>query len=293
MRIFVVYGSNPYNFKRLTDAVLSLAYNNPEWTFVVQHGYSIFSSHPQNIKLHDFLRNSDFIENIKNSEAILGHCGFGLVKTCIKYCKPCFVLPREKMLGESIDEQSEVFEYFNGNGLLPIVVADLNNISNFPFYRPSEPKEQIDISPNNKILCISSGGGHGDQIVEILAPYNLICDIAYYSPVGRNIFGREVIISDPHRSIYSYLKLLVVAASSVYKERPDIIISTGAGLCIPFFLFGYVRGCKRIYIESFSRRTKPSLTLKILTVMPFLVNKIYVQSKMLVAKNIEYKNFTL
>ena len=43
------------------------------------------------------------------------------------------------------------------------------------------------------------------------------------------------------------------------RERPRLILSTGAGPAVPFALVGKLLGIKSIFIESFTRVKKPSL----------------------------------
>lgn len=46
------------------------------------------------------------------------------------------------------------------------------------------------------------------------------------------------------------------------KERPDLIISSGAAVAVPFFYLGKAFGIKTIYIEVFDRINEPTLTGK-------------------------------
>ena len=47
------------------------------------------------------------------------------------------------------------------------------------------------------------------------------------------------------------------------KERPDLIISSGAAPAIPFFWIGKLMGAKTIYIEVFDRIDKPTIAGKL------------------------------
>ena len=47
------------------------------------------------------------------------------------------------------------------------------------------------------------------------------------------------------------------------KEKPDLIISSGAAVAVPFFYLGKLFGTKTIYIEVFDRINKPTLTGKL------------------------------
>ena len=47
------------------------------------------------------------------------------------------------------------------------------------------------------------------------------------------------------------------------REKPDIIISSGAAVAVPFFYIGKLIKAKLIYIEVYDRITKPTITGKI------------------------------
>lgn len=47
------------------------------------------------------------------------------------------------------------------------------------------------------------------------------------------------------------------------KEKPDLIISSGAAVAVPFFYIGKLMGAKVVYIEVFDRYNKPTLTGKL------------------------------
>jgi UDP-N-acetylglucosamine:LPS N-acetylglucosamine transferase len=44
------------------------------------------------------------------------------------------------------------------------------------------------------------------------------------------------------------------------REKPDFVISTGAGVAVPFFWLGKLFGCKLVYMEVFDRINSPTLT---------------------------------
>ena len=60
------------------------------------------------------------------------------------------------------------------------------------------------------------------------------------------------------------MKALVIncfrALNILRKERPDLIISTGAAPAVPFFWFGKLMGAKTIYLEVYDRIDKPTLS---------------------------------
>lgn len=63
------------------------------------------------------------------------------------------------------------------------------------------------------------------------------------------------------------IKALIIntwrAIKVLTKEKPDLIISSGAAPAIPFFYIGKLMGAKLIYIEVFDRIDMPTITGKL------------------------------
>lgn len=66
-----------------------------------------------------------------------------------------------------------------------------------------------------------------------------------------------------NRNIFNLVRNFFVAIRVLFKERPDIIVSTGAGVAIPFFYLGKLLGKKLVFIEAYERIENPSLTGRI------------------------------
>ncbi|NLM05237.1 MAG: hypothetical protein GX214_09485 [Clostridiales bacterium] len=67
-----------------------------------------------------------------------------------------------------------------------------------------------------------------------------------------------------NRNVKNLLKNTFLAIKIIFKERPDLIISTGAAPAIPFFYIGKIFGAKLIYIEVYDRIDLPTLSGKII-----------------------------
>lgn len=63
-----------------------------------------------------------------------------------------------------------------------------------------------------------------------------------------------------NRNLKNLLKNTVLAYQVLKNEKPDVIISSGAAVAVPFFYLGKLFGAKTIYIEVFDRIDKPTLT---------------------------------
>lgn len=63
-----------------------------------------------------------------------------------------------------------------------------------------------------------------------------------------------------NRSIPNLIRNIALAWRVIRKRRPDAILSTGAGLAVPFFLVGRVLRRRLIYVESVTRIETISLS---------------------------------
>ena len=77
-----------------------------------------------------------------------------------------------------------------------------------------------------------------------------------------------------NRNIRNLLRNTRLAWTLVRRERPRVVISTGAGVAVPFLWVGRIYGARVIYVESFARTTGLSLTGRL--VRP-VVHRLFVQ----------------
>ena len=66
-----------------------------------------------------------------------------------------------------------------------------------------------------------------------------------------------------NRNLKALIKNTLLAFKVLFKEKPDIIISSGAAVAVPFFYIGKLVGAKLIYIEVFDRIDAPTVTGKL------------------------------
>ena len=66
-----------------------------------------------------------------------------------------------------------------------------------------------------------------------------------------------------NRNLKNLIKNTILAFNILRKERPDVIISSGAAVAVPFFYLGKLFGAKTVYIEVFDRIDAPTLTGKL------------------------------
>lgn len=66
-----------------------------------------------------------------------------------------------------------------------------------------------------------------------------------------------------NRNLKNLIKNTFLAWKILRKEKPDLIISSGAAVAVPFFYLGKLFGAKTIYVEVFDRIDAPTLTGKL------------------------------
>lgn len=66
-----------------------------------------------------------------------------------------------------------------------------------------------------------------------------------------------------NRNVINLIRNSFLAIKILLKEKPDLIISSGAAVAVPFFYLGKLMGAKTIYIEVFDRIDAPTLTGKL------------------------------
>ena len=122
-----------------------------------------------------------------------------------------------------------------------------------------------------KICFIASTGGHFDQLMML----KLIMDKHYsfiitektdYQSVkdGRKTYYLKQVNRQEKTWIFKMIVNTMNSLKIFIKEKPDIVISTGALVAIPMCLIAKAFRKKLIFIESFAKITSPTLTGKLL-----------------------------
>lgn len=62
------------------------------------------------------------------------------------------------------------------------------------------------------------------------------------------------------RNVLNLLRNLRLAWRTLRRERPDVVVSTGAGVAPPFFLVARLLGIRTVFIEVYDRVDSPTVT---------------------------------
>jgi len=118
---------------------------------------------------------------------------------------------------------------------------------------------------NLKICLVGSSGGHLTHLY-MLKPFWQDQDrfwVTFDKEDARSLLEGERMISCYYPTNRSLKALLInsgLAWKTLRREKPDLIISSGAAVAVPFFYLGKLFGAKTIYMEVFDRIDKPTLT---------------------------------
>lgn len=116
-----------------------------------------------------------------------------------------------------------------------------------------------------KVLLVCSPGGHLQQMLA-LEPAWRGMDRSWVTlkgaDVGYLLADEEVTLGHgpTNRSLKRLVSNICLAWTLLRRDRPDAILSTGAGLAVPFFLIGKLRGIRLVYVESVTRIETISLS---------------------------------
>jgi beta-1,4-N-acetylglucosaminyltransferase len=119
-----------------------------------------------------------------------------------------------------------------------------------------------------KIALVGSSGGHLAQLLlikQIWEKHERFW-VTFDKADSRSLLKDEEkywCYYPTNRNIKNLIKNTLLAWRILRKEKPDIIISTGAASAIPFFYIGKLLKIKTIYIEVFDRIDSPTLTGKL------------------------------
>lgn len=131
--------------------------------------------------------------------------------------------------------------------------------------RASEPEE---IKPPRAIV-VASGGGHLAEALLAIDGVPLRATIATFrlphtEKTLQGVGWKRTYLTNPHGNLLKYLQNIRQSFWMIVKDRPDLVISSGAGMVVPTCLIAKFFGARLVFIETAARVTTPSRTGKFL-----------------------------
>lgn len=135
------------------------------------------------------------------------------------------------------------------------------------------------MSVTPRVLLVCSPGGHLQQMLALAPAWR---DLEHHWVTLRAPDTEHELAGEPvtyahgptNRSIAKLARNMLLARRVLRALDPDVVLSTGAALAVPFLLGARLRGRRAVYVESFTRVHDLSLSGRI--VYPF-ASAVFVQ----------------
>lgn len=116
-----------------------------------------------------------------------------------------------------------------------------------------------------RVLFVSSSGGHLSQLLQLRSwwTHHERQWVTFDLPDARSKLEGEILIPAHHpttRNIRNLLRNVPLAHKVVRDFRPDVIVSNGAGVAVPFFLVARLFGIPTVYLEVYDRIDSRTMT---------------------------------
>jgi len=130
-----------------------------------------------------------------------------------------------------------------------------------------------------EILIVCSAGGHLMQL-RLLEPVwrdRQRLWVTHRREDALSILADEDVVfayGPTTRNIPNLVRNLFLAWQVVRRTRPRVLLTTGAGVAVPFAWIARLRGARVVYVESLTRIEQPSLSCRLIAPV---ANRIYAQ----------------
>jgi len=129
------------------------------------------------------------------------------------------------------------------------------------------------------VLLVCSAGGHLFQLQLLSQAWELVSHawVTLEKEDSRSLLAGERVyfaFGPTTRNVPNLLRNLVLAWRLLRRIQPHVIVTTGAGIAVPFAWLGRLLGVRVVYVESLTRTEAPSLSCRLIAPV---AHRIYVQ----------------
>jgi len=117
---------------------------------------------------------------------------------------------------------------------------------------------------------VGSAGGHLAQLLR-LEPWFQLHDVSWVTfdlPDARSSLDGQSVVWAHHpttRNIPNLIRNTVQAVATIRRHQPELIISSGAAVAVPYFWIGKLFRCRTVYIEVVDRVDTRTLTARLVS----------------------------
>ena len=124
-----------------------------------------------------------------------------------------------------------------------------------------------------EVLLVGSSGGHLAQLLALEPWYRSRTRswVTFETPDARSLLDGETVIwayFPTTRNVTNLIRNAALAFRVLRNRRVDAVVTTGAGVALPFVALARLRGIPAVYIEVYDRIDTPTLTARLCR--PFL-----------------------
>lgn len=130
--------------------------------------------------------------------------------------------------------------------------------------------EPVTARPDERILLVGSSGGHLAQLMALRPWWETSARAwcTFPTPDARAQLAAETDVTwaawPTTRHLGNLLRNTRIAWTLLRRFRPTTVVTTGAGVALPFFVLASVRRrCRTVYIEVYDRVESPTLTARL------------------------------
>ncbi|MGN9777215.1 UDP-N-acetylglucosamine--LPS N-acetylglucosamine transferase [Micromonospora sp. H33] len=123
------------------------------------------------------------------------------------------------------------------------------------------------------LLLVGSSGGHLAQLLALRSWYERWHRVwvTFDTPEAVSLLTGEDVVPAHHpttRNVPNLLRNAVLAARVLRRRKVAAVVTTGAGVAVPFVVLAWLRRIPTVYIEVYDRIDTPTLTARLCR--PFL-----------------------
>lgn len=118
------------------------------------------------------------------------------------------------------------------------------------------------------VYLVGSSGGHLAQLHALEAWWSARRRswVTFRTPDAESVLESETVhwaYYPTTRNIWNLLRNFGLALRLIARDRPDLVVSTGAAVALPFFVVARAFGIPTAYIEVYDRMDTPTLTARL------------------------------
>jgi UDP-N-acetylglucosamine:LPS N-acetylglucosamine transferase len=120
-----------------------------------------------------------------------------------------------------------------------------------------------------EVLLVCSAGGHLLELNALQEVWRGVSHswVTFDKADARSLLAGQTVdyaYGPTNRSLFNLVRNVGLAWRIVGRRRPRVVLTTGAGVAVPFAWVGRLRGAQVIYVESCARIEKPSLSCRMI-----------------------------